>query len=107
MSNFRSLRMILFDNESFTDEDPDTRDRSVGVSLIWSRSGARKPRVSLCVIDLLTDTEYDYKTAPEQVKERVPLSLLNAIFNELPGLSDSGETATSMWQASLFDDADN
>lgn len=99
--------MILVDNESFTDEDPDVWDRSVSVSLKWSRSGPRKPRVSLCVIDLLTNTEYDYNEAPEQVKERIPLSFLNAIFNELPGLSDSGETATNTWQASLFDDADN
>ena len=107
MSNFRSLRMYLMDHESFTNENPDKWDRSVAVSLKWSRSGARKPRVSLHVIDLLTNIEYDYHKTPEQVKERIPLSLLNAIFNELPGLSDSGETATDMWQASLFDDADN
>ena len=106
MSNFRSLRMYLMDHESFTNEKPDQWDRSVAVSLKWSRSGARKPRVSLLVIDLLTGVEYDYKVAPEQVKERIPLSFLNAIFNELPGLSDSGETATNTWQASLFDDAD-
>lgn len=109
--------MILVDNESFINEDPDVWDRSVNVSLTWDRSvsvslkwvrlGARSPRVTLRVIDLLTGVEYDYNEAPEQVKERIPLSFLNAIFNELPGLSDSGETATNTWQASLFDDADN